>query len=70
MAGTDTAQGAAVPNRVAITLIVGLATLMQALDTTIANISLPYIQGSLAVNSDAAAARLRKWCSRRLPRRE
>ena len=52
MAGTSTARGAAVPNRVAITLVVGLATLMQALDTTIANVSLPYIQGSLAVNSD------------------
>ena len=52
MASSNIAQGAAVPNRMAITVIVGLATLMQALDTTIANVSLPYIQGSLAVNSD------------------
>ena len=35
-----------------ITAVVGLATIMQALDTTIANVSLPYIQGSLAANQD------------------
>jgi MFS transporter, DHA2 family, multidrug resistance protein len=52
MASSSTAQGAAVSNRLAITIVVGLATLMQALDTTIANISLPYIQGSLAANQD------------------
>jgi MFS transporter, DHA2 family, multidrug resistance protein len=46
----DTGSGAV--NRVAITAIVGLATIMQALDTTIANVSLPYIQGSLAANQD------------------
>lgn len=39
-------------HRVAITAVVGLATVMQALDTTIANVSLPYIQGSLAANQD------------------
>ena len=32
---------AAAPNRVAITACVVLATVMQALDTTIANVSLP-----------------------------
>jgi DHA2 family multidrug resistance protein len=42
------------PNRLAITLCVGLATIMQALDTTIANVSLPYIQGSMAANLDEA----------------
>ncbi|MGH7110136.1 MAG: DHA2 family efflux MFS transporter permease subunit [Stellaceae bacterium] len=42
------------PNRLAITLCVGLATIMQALDTTIANISIPYIQGSMAANLDEA----------------
>jgi DHA2 family multidrug resistance protein len=42
----------AAPNRFAITLCVGLATIMQALDTTIANVSLPYIQGSVAANQD------------------
>ena len=35
-----------------ITAVVGLATIMQALDTTIANVSLPYIQGNLAANQD------------------
>jgi DHA2 family multidrug resistance protein len=45
-------QTAAAPNRFAITLCVGLATIMQALDTTIANVSLPYIQGSMAANQD------------------
>jgi MFS transporter, DHA2 family, multidrug resistance protein len=39
-------------NRTAITLCVGLATIMQALDTTIANVSLPYIQGSVAASQD------------------
>jgi MFS transporter, DHA2 family, multidrug resistance protein len=52
MAATDAAGGAAVPNRLAITACVGLATIMQALDTTIANVSLPYIQGSVAANQD------------------
>jgi DHA2 family multidrug resistance protein len=42
------------PNRLAITICVGLATIMQALDTTIANISIPYIQGSMAANLDEA----------------
>ena len=45
---------AAAPNRLAITACVGLATVMQALDTTIANVSLPYIQGSVAANQDQA----------------
>ncbi len=43
---------AAARNSVMITACVGLATVMQALDTTIANVSLPYIQGSLAANQD------------------
>ena len=43
---------AAAPNRLAITACVVLATVMQALDTTIANVSLPYIQGSVAANQD------------------
>ena len=29
-----------------------LATIMQALDTTIANVALPYMQGSLSATSD------------------
>jgi MFS transporter, DHA2 family, multidrug resistance protein len=39
-------------NRAAITVCVILATLMQALDTTIANVALPYIQGSVSANQE------------------
>jgi MFS transporter, DHA2 family, multidrug resistance protein len=39
-------------NRAAITVCVILATLMQALDTTIANVALPYMQGSLSANQE------------------
>ena len=39
-------------NRTAITICVALATLMQALDTTIANVALPYIQGTVAASQD------------------
>ena len=39
-------------NRAAITVCVMLATLMQALDTTIANIALPYMQGSVSASQD------------------
>jgi DHA2 family multidrug resistance protein len=39
-------------NRGAITACVILATLMQALDSTIANVALPYMQGSLAASQD------------------
>src|ERR1700752_1894328 len=35
-----------------VTLCVILATLMQALDTTIANVALPYMQGSLSASQD------------------
>ena len=44
-----TAQGT---NRAAITVCVILATLMQALDTTIANVALPYMQGSVSASQD------------------
>jgi MFS transporter, DHA2 family, multidrug resistance protein len=40
------------PNRGAITVCIILATLMQALDTTIANVALPYVQGSVAASQD------------------
>jgi DHA2 family multidrug resistance protein len=49
MAADRTAEGA---NRAAITFCVILATVMQALDTTIANIALPYIQGSVSASQD------------------
>jgi MFS transporter, DHA2 family, multidrug resistance protein len=39
-------------NRAAITICVILATLMQALDTTIANVALPYMQGSVSATQD------------------
>lgn len=52
MAATGKPSPTAVPNRLAITACVVLATVMQALDTTIANVSLPYIQGSVAANQD------------------
>jgi DHA2 family multidrug resistance protein len=39
-------------NRFAITVCVILATLMQALDTTIANVALPYMQGSVSATQD------------------
>src|ERR1700726_4587633 len=41
--------------RVAITICVILATLMQALDTTIANVALPYMQGSVSASQDQIA---------------
>ena len=41
------------PRHVALlTLCVMLATIMQALDTTIANVALPYMQGSLSATTD------------------
>lgn len=39
-------------NRMMITVCVVLAVIMQALDTTIANVALPYIQGSVSASSD------------------
>src|SRR6201987_5072799 len=39
-------------HRTAITLCVILATLMQALDTTIANVALPYMQGSVSASQE------------------
>src|SRR5215469_9382683 len=42
-------------NRGAITVCVILATLMQALDTTIANVALPYMQGSVSASQDQIA---------------
>jgi DHA2 family multidrug resistance protein len=42
-------------NRAAITVCVVLATLMQVLDTTIANVALPYMQGSVSASQDEIA---------------
>ena len=41
-----------VPHRALITGCTMIATLMQALDSTIANVALPYMQGSLSATSD------------------
>src|ERR1051325_30880 len=35
-----------------LTVCIMLATIMQALDTTIANVALPYMQGSLSATAD------------------
>ncbi|WP_421992499.1 DHA2 family efflux MFS transporter permease subunit [Roseococcus sp.] len=43
---------AKIANRGAITACVILAVIMQALDTTIANVALPYIQGSVSASAD------------------
>ena len=42
-------------NSAAITVCVILATLMQALDTTIANVALPYMQGTVSASQDQIA---------------
>src|SRR6202049_4133999 len=39
-------------NRPMVTLCVLLAVIMQALDTTIANVALPYMQGSVSASAD------------------
>ena len=49
---TTQAQSQMGGNRAAITACVMLATLMQSLDTTIANVALPYMQGSVAASQD------------------
>ncbi|MGL4961601.1 MAG: DHA2 family efflux MFS transporter permease subunit [Inquilinus sp.] len=46
------APGETVPHRGMITVCVMLGTIMQALDSTIANIALPYMQGNLGANQD------------------
>ena len=45
-------QEQVVPHRALITVCAMLATLMQSLDSTIANVALPYMQGSLSASSD------------------
>jgi DHA2 family multidrug resistance protein len=52
MANVVAAKSSKVANRGAITACVILAVIMQALDTTIANVALPYIQGSVSASSD------------------
>jgi len=49
---SDPAAVEPVAHRAMITLCVVLAVIMQALDTTIANVALPYMQGSISASSD------------------
>jgi DHA2 family multidrug resistance protein len=49
---TAAAPASVTSNRAALTVCVMLATIMQALDTTIANVALPYMQGSLSATLD------------------
>ncbi|WPE23287.1 DHA2 family efflux MFS transporter permease subunit [Shinella zoogloeoides] len=52
MASSTDAPTVIVANRGAITACVILAVIMQALDTTIANVALPFIQGSVSASAD------------------
>ncbi len=52
MAATRAADPTRVPHRGLITVCAMVATLMQALDSTIANVALPYMQGSLSASYD------------------
>jgi DHA2 family multidrug resistance protein len=52
IATTSPMGGAAGSNRAMVTVCAMAATLMQALDSTIANVALPYMQGSLSTTSD------------------
>lgn len=73
---------APVANRGMITVSIMLATIMQALDTTIANVALPHMQGSLSAAQDqiswvltsyivaaAVATPLTGWFSDRIGRK-
>src|SRR5215510_7754502 len=52
MSATTTTPNAPGKHRWAITVCVMLATVMQALDMTIANVAMPYMQGSLSATLD------------------
>jgi MFS transporter, DHA2 family, multidrug resistance protein len=52
MTAATTPDQTATPHRGILTVCTVLATLMQALDTTIANVALPYMQGSFAAAAD------------------
>ena len=54
-AGAPTAGGAAPTNPWIIAVLVALATFMEVLDTTIANVVLPYIAGGMGVSYDEAS---------------
>src|SRR3954463_6896045 len=53
MSSASSPASAAVPlNRPMITLSIMLATLIQTLDSTIANVALPHMQGALSASQD------------------
>jgi len=52
MSGALATEPMAPAMRVMLTVCVMMATVMQALDTTIANVALPYMQGSLSTTQD------------------
>src|SRR5215471_3617039 len=54
VAPTETAPGPRI-NRGAITASIMLATFMQGVDTTIANVALPHMQGSFSCSQDQIA---------------
>ena len=53
--GSASASSSAATNPWLVALVVSLATFMEVLDTTVANVALPYIGGSLAVSNDEAS---------------
>ena len=54
-AGDASSPATEVPNRGMLTLSIMLANIMQGLDNTILNVSLPHIQGSLSTSQDQIA---------------
>ncbi len=54
-AGIPAAASGAGPNPWLIALLVSLASFMEVLDTTIANVALPYIAGGMGVSQDEAS---------------
>jgi MFS transporter, DHA2 family, multidrug resistance protein len=53
--GAPAAQGSAGTNPWLIAVVVAVATFMEVLDTTIANVALPYIAGGMGVSEDEAS---------------
>ncbi len=53
--GTAAVSAAVVPNPWLVAIVVSMATFMEVLDTTVANVALPYIAGGLAVSVDEAS---------------
>jgi MFS transporter, DHA2 family, multidrug resistance protein len=54
-AGGGAAGGGAAPNPWLIAILVAIAAFMEVLDTTIANVALPYIAGGMGVSEDEAS---------------